>query len=174
MRDTSSATGPPIARLDPRRPPLRWLLRLPHLLYRTHLGWLLGERFLQITVRGRRSGHRRDVVLEVIGRDPETGDRVVASAWGARSQWFRNVRADPRVRVRVGWREFPGLLSTLDESVASEVLRAYARAHPWAARWFIGPLLLGRRPSAPGEFAALAASIPLLAVRPETGPGGER
>lgn len=165
MRSTDS----PLARLDPRRPPLRWLLRLPHLLYRARLGGLLGGRFLQITVRGRRTGRPHDVVLEVIGRDPETGDRVVASAWGTRSQWFRNVQADPEVRVRVRWRAFPGRLERLGEDVAAEVLGGYAREHPLAARWFIGPLLLGRRPATAGEFAALASSIPLLAVRPEAG-----
>ena len=34
-------------KLDPTRPPLRWLLRLPSLLYTARLGWLLGERFAQ-------------------------------------------------------------------------------------------------------------------------------
>jgi deazaflavin-dependent oxidoreductase (nitroreductase family) len=127
---------------------------------------LLGGRFVYLTVRGRRSGLPRHVVLEVIGSSPETGELVVASGWGRRAQWFRNVMANPRVHVRVGRRRFAADVVALSDSEAAEVLHEYARAHRWAYSWFIGPLLLGHRPSAtPAEFSALARVIPILVVR---------
>jgi deazaflavin-dependent oxidoreductase (nitroreductase family) len=157
----------PLAKLDPNRPPLRWLLRFPGLLYRAKLGWLLGERFVQLSVRGRRSGLPRQVVLEVIGRSPSPGGLLVASAWGRRAQWFRNVQADPRARVRTGRRQFSAEVTALPETAAAEALREYARAHRWAYRWFIAPLLLGHRPlGSLEEFAALARAVPILVVRP--------
>jgi hypothetical protein len=45
---------------------VRALLRLPILLYRLHLGWLLGHRFLLLTHVGRKSGLQRRTVLEVV------------------------------------------------------------------------------------------------------------
>lgn len=157
----------PLARLDPTRPPLRWLLGLPSLLYRAKLGWLLGGRFVELTVRGRRSGLPRRVVLEVLGRGPGADSLLVASAWGERAHWFRNVVAHPRVEARVGRRRFVGEASVLGEAAAAESLREYARRHGLAYRWFIGPLLLGRRPSGtPEEFAALTRSLPIVNVRP--------
>lgn len=145
---------------------MRWLLRLPALLYRAHLGWLLGERFVHLTVRGRKSGLPRQVVLEVVGRDPSTGGLFIASAWGRRSQWFLNLQAHPRARVRTGRRQFSGAVSVLAETEAARALREYARAHRWAYRWFIRPLLLGRRPAGEAdEFTELARAVPILLVR---------
>ena len=158
---------PPLAQLDPARPPWRWLLRFPGLLYRAKLGWLLGERFVQLTVRGRRTGLPRAVVLEVMGRDAPTGGLLVASAWGERAQWLRNLRAHPRAEVRTGGRRFAAEVAILGERAAEEALRAYAQRHRRAYRWFIGPLLLGRRPEeTPGEFRALVRTVPILLVRP--------
>lgn len=156
-----------LARLDPTRPPLRWILRFPVLLYRAHLDWLLGSRFVELTVRGRKSGLPRRVVLEVVGRDRTSGELVIVSAWGRRAQWFRNVRACPRVQVRVGRRRAVAEIVPLDEAAAAQRLRQYAREHRWAYRWFIGPLLLGHRPAeTSGEFAGLAREVPVLLVRP--------
>ena len=157
-----------LGQLDPTRAPLRWLLRLPVHLHRVHLGWLLGERLLQITTRGRRTGIERPVVLEVMHREPETGSLIVASAWGSRAQWLRNAEASPRVEVRVGRTRFPAQVQRLSEAAGAEQLRLYARHHPWAYRLFIGPLLLGRRPAVSAEeFAALARDVPILRIRPE-------
>jgi len=158
-----------LVELDPTRPPLGWLLRFPSLLYRANLGWLLGQRFLELTVRGRKSGLARRVVLEVIGHDPSGAGLIIASAWGPRAQWFRNVQACPRAQARVGRREFAAEVVPLDERAAAEALQEYAQTHRWAYRWFIGRLLLGHRPvSTPAEFAGLARSVPILLVRAAT------
>jgi deazaflavin-dependent oxidoreductase (nitroreductase family) len=91
----------------------RALVRAPVWLYRVGLGGLLGGRFLLLTHTGRRSGRRRRVVLEVVGRHEPSGGFLVASGYGARSQWFRNIPEDPRVRFQVGWRRFEGLARPL-------------------------------------------------------------
>ena len=56
--------------------------------------------------RGRSCGLRRYAVLEVVDPDgiviahPETSHEVCEEA----SQWYRNLLADPHVRISVGWR----------------------------------------------------------------------
>lgn len=87
---------PPRTRLQ------RDLSRAPIRLYRLGLGGLLGHRLLLLTHTGRNSGRRRQVVLEVVGRHEESGGYLIASGFGARSQWFRNIAADPRVYFQVG------------------------------------------------------------------------
>jgi len=121
---------------------------------------------MHLTVRGRTTGLPREVVVEVLGPDPATGGLFVASAWGKRAQWFRNLEADPHAKVEVGRRRFFGEVSVLDERAASEVLQNYALVHRFAYRWFIGPVLLGRRPTAAaGEFSELASMVPILLLQ---------
>lgn len=151
---------------DPRRPPLRWLLRTPILLYRLGFGWLLGGRFVLLTVRGRKTGLPRQVVLEVLGPDSQTGGLFVASAWGGNAQWLRNLEACPNVEAQVGSRSFSAQVVRLPERAGEEQLRSYAVRHPWAGR-VIFRLLLGRRPAANEEKSAvLSRSVPILLVRP--------
>lgn len=79
--------------------------RLSHLLtglYRAHLGWMLGHRFLLLTHTGRTSGLKRQTVLEVMRHDRSTGMYVVASGWGAKADWLRNVTQTPAVIVQSG------------------------------------------------------------------------
>jgi hypothetical protein len=47
----------------------RVLFRAPDVLFRPGLGGLVPKRFLYLEHRGRRSGERRDTVLEVADRD---------------------------------------------------------------------------------------------------------
>lgn len=76
-------------------------MRAPIWLFRARLGFLMGSRLLMLEHIGRRSGQRRYVVLEVVDR-PGPGRYVVASGFGERSQWFRNIQAKPSVRVFIG------------------------------------------------------------------------
>jgi deazaflavin-dependent oxidoreductase (nitroreductase family) len=113
---------------------VRWVVRAPIWLYRARLGMVLGSRMLMLEHIGRRSGARRHVVLEVIGH-PSPDTYVVVSGFGERAQWFRNVRADPHVRVFVGSRApAPATAEVLDPDEAAAALAGYAAAHPraWA------------------------------------------
>jgi deazaflavin-dependent oxidoreductase (nitroreductase family) len=113
---------------------MRWFVRAPIWLYRARLGFVLGSRLLMLEHTGRKSGARRHVVLEVVGRTP--GGYVVASGFGTRAQWFRNVRANPRVRIYVGGRKpAPATARLLTPSEAQEAMAEYASRHPrsWAA-----------------------------------------
>jgi deazaflavin-dependent oxidoreductase (nitroreductase family) len=110
----------------------RLLWRLPIGLYRIGLGRLLGSRFLLLRHTGRSSGLQRQAVLEIIARD----DRgwTVASGFGPRSNWYRNVTAHPEVTIQVGATEHQATATTLDPDESAQLMVDYANHHPRAAR----------------------------------------
>lgn len=82
---------------------------------------------------GRTSGERRYVVLEVVDR-PTPDAIVVASGFGAKAQWFRNIAVNPQVRVWLGsHRPVAGVAHVLDQGAADQVLTNYRKRHP--ATW---------------------------------------
>src|SRR4051812_26469780 len=89
----------------PSRPLLR-AARAPLWLYQRDLGFLLGKRFLYLAHQGRLSGLRRETVLEVARLDHHTGEAIVVAAWGAHSDWVRNLRAGRALEVRIGHLRF--------------------------------------------------------------------
>ena len=107
----------------------RRLMRAPIWLYRARLGFLFGNRLLMLEHTGRRSGLKRYTVLEVL-EQPESNVYIVASGFGRRAQWFRNVQADSAVRVSVGPHvSVPADARTLDQAEADAALCAYADRH---------------------------------------------
>jgi deazaflavin-dependent oxidoreductase (nitroreductase family) len=120
------------ARLLHSRP----LVRAPLVLYRAGLGAVFGSRMLLLEHTGRRSGQTRRVVLEVVWRTGP-GRYVVASGFGERAQWFRNITAEPRVRVSVaGRRSVPARARLLDPAEGGEVLAHYIAADDKRWTWF--------------------------------------
>ncbi|WP_018600187.1 nitroreductase family deazaflavin-dependent oxidoreductase [Mycobacterium sp. 155] len=110
----------------------RRLVRAPIWVYRMRAGALLGSRVLMLEHIGRTSGRRRYVVLEVIDH-PAADIYTVASGFGAKAQWFRNIGANPHVRVWAGSRApRPAVAHVLDQQGTDRVLNAYRSGHPTA------------------------------------------
>jgi deazaflavin-dependent oxidoreductase (nitroreductase family) len=145
----------------------RALLRLPILLYRAHLGWLLGERFLLLIHTGRKSGIARRTVLEVIRHNAETGAYIVCSGWGAGADWFRNILKTPDVTIAVGRRRFAARAVHLSEAEGEQIFLAYARRHPRAFRNLTRLLLNQRAESIEALCRQMARGTPVVAFRPE-------
>jgi deazaflavin-dependent oxidoreductase (nitroreductase family) len=114
----------------------RPLMRAPIWLYKARAGAVLGSRLLMLEHIGRRTGARRYVVLEVVDH-PTPDSYVVASGFGGKAQWFRNIKADPRVRVYTGSRApKPATARIMTPQEADRVLSAYAQRHPRAWQRF--------------------------------------
>jgi deazaflavin-dependent oxidoreductase (nitroreductase family) len=105
------------------------LLKLPpRLLYAIGLGALYGRFVLLLTTRGRRTGKLRITPLQY---EQVNGAFVVASARGARADWYRNVVADPRVEVRVRRSRFSGIAETCTDPVRiADFLELRLERHP--------------------------------------------
>jgi deazaflavin-dependent oxidoreductase (nitroreductase family) len=145
---------------------VRFLLRTPIWLYRARLGLLLGHRLIYIAHRGRRSGARREVVVEVVRFDPALPEAVVIAAWGGIPDWYRNLRAARALEVRLGRRHWTRPHHR--ELGAAEVHRTlvgYQRAHPRAWRR-LAPLLGFPDDPADPHWPAVAAAVHALAFTP--------
>jgi deazaflavin-dependent oxidoreductase (nitroreductase family) len=111
----------------------RRLTRLPVALYRLGCGFLLGSRLVMIEHVGRSSNLRRFVVVECI----ERFDSVVrvASGFGRRAQWYRNVAANEIAYISTGHlNRVPATPRLLTKAESDIHLRRYAEHHPQAWR----------------------------------------
>lgn len=110
----------------------RWIVRAPIPLMKAGLGFLFGGRLLLLEHTGRKSGEPRFVTLEVVSR-PAHDRVVVASGFGEKAQWFRNLQADPTCRVSIGFaRNRRATARRLSDREVADVLEGYRRDHPRA------------------------------------------
>jgi deazaflavin-dependent oxidoreductase (nitroreductase family) len=126
-----------VAKISELKPPSgisRLLFRAPIWLYNLNLGWILGSRALKMTHTGRSSGQPRYVVLEVVKYDPSIETYYIAAAWGEKSDWVKNIRADPQVKVQVARRKMDMLAEQLTPEQGEVVILDYAQRHPSAMK----------------------------------------
>lgn len=139
---------------------VRRLVRAPIFLFRARLGFLLGSRLLMLEHIGRKSGARRYALLEVVDHS-RPGTYLVASGFGTRAQWYRNVRANPRVRVYVGGHSpVPATARLLSADERDAALAAYAARYPrtWATLRPVFEATLGAR------IDGKETSLPVIAL----------
>jgi len=78
----------------------------PQIFYAIGLGPIYGRIVMLLTTKGRVSGLPRITPLQYEEID---GKIFIASARGVKADWFKNIQADPNVRVRVRSRNFAGI-----------------------------------------------------------------
>lgn len=108
-------------------------LHAPTWLYRTHLGFVFGNRFLMIEHHGRRSGNLYRTVLEVAGRYPDKGEWIVTSGTGPKADWYRNLQTNGVDAVWMGSTRHKATVRFLEAPEAATVMADYEDAHPRAA-----------------------------------------
>jgi deazaflavin-dependent oxidoreductase (nitroreductase family) len=120
---------------DPQRPLMRAFLRTPIMLYRTPLRAMLGPFYVLIEHRGRKSGRVCRTVVDRLHTDRETGEVFVTSAWGDKSDWFRNIQAAPASGVWIGRRRFEPIQRIVELEEAYEIHRKAKEERPLAIRF---------------------------------------
>lgn len=125
---------------------------------------LTGYQLLLATTGGK-SGLRREAPLEYVVAD---GSAWVMAGYGPRTQWYRNIQADPRVKVLLpGGRAFVGTAEeVLDPAVRERMILALCRATG------LPGFLIGANPwtAPPEEILRLVAWVPLIRITPVSGP----
>ena len=112
----------------------RLAFRLPIVLYRARLGWVLGGRFMLINHVGRTTGEVHQTVVEVVEHDPGAGSYVAASGFGPHADWYLNLRAHPQVTIQVGRRRLGVEAVPLAADDGGELMARYAVRYGVAAR----------------------------------------
>ncbi len=136
-------------------------MRAPIWIFKARAGAVFGSRMLMLEHTGRVSGARRYVVLEIVGH-PAHDVYVVASGFGEKAQWFRNIAVDSQVRVVIGSHPpAPATARTSTQAEADQALGAYISTHPWAWERFKTMLeqTLGSR------ISATDTALPMVELR---------
>jgi deazaflavin-dependent oxidoreductase (nitroreductase family) len=138
--------------------------RLFKILYAIGLGPVVGRLILLLTTTGRKSGQPRVTPLQY---EEANGVIMVGSARGAKSDWFRNIVAEPHVVVQVKSRRFSGLAEPItDPKRIADFLELRLARHPR----IVGAILRSEGlPDPPGraDLEAYAVRLAMVVIRPE-------
>ena len=158
-----------------RRQPGRlalFVFRTPLPLYRAGLGWLfLGHTFLVLTHAGRKTGTPHATAAMVLAEDKTTGEAVICSFWGPRTDWIRNLQAHPALRVQIGRDSWVPQHRFLTDDEAFAVGVDFRRRHPWRLRLMARMLGVDDLRS-DAAMRKLISTRPFVALRP-AGPSGD-
>ncbi|MGB8388441.1 nitroreductase/quinone reductase family protein [Mycobacterium sp.] len=114
---------------------------------------IAGTRALR--VRGRRTGKRRAVVINLLSVD---GVEYLVAPRG-NTQWVRNVRAAGVVEVGPRWRSQRTRVSEVDDAAKPELLRRYLTRWYWQVKDYVGELTPD---SSDEQLRAAAARFPVF------------
>lgn len=110
-------------------PIFKWFFKIPTLYYRLGLGWMVGRYVLLLTTTGRKSGKPRRTPLEYV-YDKEHDRYRIAAGWGGKTDWYRNLRANPRVTVQVGRRKFSAVAELASDEEVGKYMMNVSQRHP--------------------------------------------
>lgn len=128
----------------------------------------MGKRFLSVTHRGRRSGRLHDTVLEVAVYHAERQESIVSSAYGSTADWYRNIEAEPALRVRTGRKDYVPEQRFLSREEAREAAAEFCRLHRWEAKLAprVLPAIGAAVDGAESDPVSMLAALPMVAFRP--------
>jgi deazaflavin-dependent oxidoreductase (nitroreductase family) len=142
-----------------------WLLRLPVWIYRCHLSWLLGNRFLLLTHVGRKTGKAHQTVVEVVHYSQGSRTFYVVSGWGEKSNWYRNTLVHPEVIIQIANKSIPSFARKVSPDEGEEIMLTYAKLHPFALRMLSKVMNYPLDGSEEGVHS-FGRSIPIVAFQP--------
>ncbi len=162
MNTTASVVIP-----RPPRKGLLWLwFKFPLMLYRLHLGWMLGHRRLLLTHQGRKTGRLRQTVLDIVRFDPVTKECLVFSMYGEQADWYQNIQAHPALEIQTGRDRFVPVHRVLPPEEAEAMMTAFWRQYPRGVR--LGLRLLGfQYDETEASKQAILSSLRVVSFRPK-------
>ncbi len=137
--------------------------RIHRVLYAIGMGPVVGRIILLITTVGRKTGrkHVTPVQYELID-----GKYYIGSARGMKSDWYRNLQANPNVEVQVKSLHFSGCAETItDPKRISDFLDHRLHTHPIMVGMMMKMHGLPMQPSTQ-QLEELAGTLALVVIQP--------
>jgi deazaflavin-dependent oxidoreductase (nitroreductase family) len=141
------------------------LFKVPIVLYRLNLGWVLGRRFMQLTHVGRLTGKVRRTILAVLKFDEKTKEIFAVSAWKG-SDWYYNIQASPALQVESGLDRYIPEQRTLSAEEITTAFMEYRKQHPIFSR-IVCRIPGWKWDSTYEEFLALAQTLRGVSFKPK-------
>jgi len=116
----------------------RMMFKAPLLLWRMGLGPIIGHIMLVITHTGRKSGLTHHTMVEYHTLDDV---KYAPCAFGPRSDWYKNIAADPRVTIQTAHGTDPATAVRItDDSELLAVYDLFMRRDAPLTRWYLDSL----------------------------------
>jgi deazaflavin-dependent oxidoreductase (nitroreductase family) len=147
---------------------LKFFFKVPVWLHKMGLGgWerLIGAQWMFITTIGRKTGKRRETMVDVMDYDKAADTYYIEAAYGARADWYKNIQANPTFEAQVGRRKFKAHAGALSTDGAGELLVQFFRAKPAYTRSVMA--MAGLKFKNEEELLVIGKDLTLLAVKPE-------
>lgn len=147
--------------------PLKFFFKFPLLLHKIGLGgWekIIGAEWMLIATTGRKTGKRRETLVDVMDYDKANDVYYIEAAYGARADWYRNIKKTPVFEAQVGRRKFKAAANELDEKNIGEMLVRFFRRKPAYTRSVMA--MVGMKFKDEDELREMGKRLTLLAVKP--------
>ena len=147
---------------------LKFFFKVPLLMHKLGFGgWerLTGAQWMLITTIGRKTGKRRETMVDVMDYDKANDTYYIEAAYGARADWYRNIQRNPIFEAQVGRRKFKARAGALSTESASDLLVQFYRQKPAYTRSVMA--MAGMKFKDEDELRDLGKNLTLLAVKRE-------
>ncbi|MBK6794115.1 MAG: nitroreductase family deazaflavin-dependent oxidoreductase [Anaerolineales bacterium] len=156
--------------LEKRPTPLqKYFFKIPLFMHKLGFGgWerLIGAQWMLIATTGRKTGKRRETLVDVMDYNPTTDTYYIEAAYGSHADWFKNIQANPLFNAQVGRRKFIAQAEILNEGDTGEILVQFFRRKPAYTRSVMA--MVGMKFKDEDELRVLGKNLTLLVVKPQS------
>lgn len=154
-----------------KRPTLlqKYFFKIPLFMHKLGFGgWerLIGAQWMLIATTGRKTGKRRETLVDVMDYNPTADTYYIEAAYGSHADWFKNIQANPLFNAQVGRRKFIAQAEILNEGDTGEILVQFFRRKPAYTRSVMA--MVGMKFKDEDELRVLGKNLTLLAVKPQS------
>lgn len=146
---------------------LKFFFKAPLLMHKLGFGgWehLIGAQWMLIVTIGRKTGKRRETLVDVMDYDKATDTYYIEAAYGSRADWFKNIKSNPNFEAQVGRRKFKACAEELPEKDTGELLVQFFHRKPSYTRSVMAMVSVKFKDE--DELREIGKKLTLLAVKP--------
>jgi len=146
---------------------LKFFLKIPLFMHKIGFGgWerLMGAEWMLLATTGRKTGKRRETMVDVMDYDKTTDTYYIEAAYGSHADWYKNIKSHPDFEAQVGRRKFKARASELDPKDTGEMLVQFYRRKPAYTRSVMA--MVGMKFKNEDDLRKIGDKLMLLAVRP--------